>query len=240
MALTARVWGAGKTLVIAGALAATYLLFFFLSMRLALRARDVTVPDVRGRSVNEASAAVTDEGLTLKVEALRRLDPSVPAGRILTQDPPGGVRLRTQRTVKVWLSDGATASIVPALVGESERTAQLRAQAAGVEVSSVSEVRSEDFATGAVIAQSPGPSTRAGQVVLLVNRGTVGRRYLMPDLVGTDGERAADVLRQQGFRVSIVGTQPYPGVPAGIVLRQQPQGGYQVGAGDPISLEVTR
>ena len=240
MALTARVWGAGKTLVIAGALAATFLLFFFLSMRLALRAREVTVPDIRGRSVNEASTAVTDEGLTLKVEPLRRLDPAVPPGRIVAQDPLGGVRLRSQRTVKVWLSDGATTSIVPALVGESERTAQLRAQAAGVDVSSISEVRSDDFATGAVIAQAPGPTTRAGRVVLLVNRGTAGRHYVMPDLIGADAERAADVLRQHGFRVSIVGTQPYPGVPAGIVLRQQPQGGYQVGAGDPISLEVTR
>lgn len=240
MALTARVWGAGKTLVIAGALAATFLLFFFLSMRLALRVRDVTVPEVRGWSVNDASSAITGEGLSLKVETLRRLDPAVAAGRIVAQDPPGGARLRSQRTVKVWLSDGPTASLVPALIGESERTAQLRAQAAGVEVASVSEVRSDDFATGAVIAQAPVAQTRAGQVVLLVNRGTAGRRYVMPDLVGSDGERAADVLRQRGFRVSIVGTQPYPGVPAGVVLRHQPQGGYQVGAGTPISLEVTR
>jgi beta-lactam-binding protein with PASTA domain len=240
MALTARVWGAGKTLVIAGALAATYLLFFFLSMRLALRTREVTVPDVRNRSVNEASAAVTDEGLTLKVEAQRRLDAKVAAGRIVAQDPEGGSRMRSQRTVKVWLSDGATASIVPALIGESERTAQLRAQAAGVDIAAISEVRSGDFATGAVVAQSPSASTRANRVALLVNRGAAGRSYVMPDLVGTDAERAADILRQRGFRVSIVGTQPYPGVPAGIVLRQQPQGGYQVGSGDPISLEVTR
>lgn len=240
MALTARVWGAGKTLVIAGALAATYLLFFFLSMRLALRTREVTVPDVHGRSVNEASAAVTDEGLSLKIETQRRLDPAIPAGRIVAQDPPSGSRMRSQRTVKVWLSDGATASIVPALIGESERTAQLRAQGAGVEVAAVSEIRSGDFATGAVIAQSPAATTRASRVSLLVNRGTAGRSYVMPDLVGTDAERAADILRQRGFRVSIVGTQPYPGVPAGIVLRHQPQGGYQVGSGDPISLEVTR
>lgn len=240
MALTARVWGAGKTLVIAGALAATYLLFFFLSMRFALRTRDVTVPDVLGHTVNEASPLITDEGLALRVEAQRRLDPKVPAGRIVAQDPAAGARLRSQRTVKIWLSDGATASVVPALIGESERTGQLRAQAAGVELGSVSEIRSSDFSTGAVIAQSPAPNTRANRVSLLVNRGAEGRSYVMPDLVGTDAERAADVLRQHGFRVSIVGTQPYPGVPAGIVLRHQPQGGYQVGSGDAISLEVTR
>jgi len=37
-----------------------------------------------------------------------------------------------------------------------------------------------------------------------------------------------------------VGDHPYPGVPAGIVLRQSPQGGFQVAPGDPISLEVSR
>jgi len=62
----------------------------------------------------------------------------------------------------------------------------------------------------------------------------------MPDVIGVDGERAADALRRQGFRVSIVGTQPYPGVPPGTVVRQQPAGGFRVGGSDAISLEVSR
>jgi beta-lactam-binding protein with PASTA domain len=62
----------------------------------------------------------------------------------------------------------------------------------------------------------------------------------MPDLIGTDGERAASLLRGKGFRVAVVGQQPYPGVPAGVVLRQSPQAGFQIGPGDPISLEVSR
>jgi len=63
---------------------------------------------------------------------------------------------------------------------------------------------------------------------------------VMPDVIGVDGERAADALRQQGFRVSIVGAQPYPGVPPGTVVRQQPAGGFRVGGSDAISLEVSR
>jgi len=62
----------------------------------------------------------------------------------------------------------------------------------------------------------------------------------MPDLIGVNGDRAADLLRTRGFRVTVVGDHPYPGVPAGIVLRQSPQGGFQFGTGDPISLEVSR
>jgi len=47
-------------------------------------------------------------------------------------------------------------------------------------------------------------------------------------------------MRTRGFRVSVVGDHPYPGIPAGIVLRQSPQGGFQIGLSDPISLEVSK
>ena len=63
MALTSRVWGAGKVLVLLAALGATYLLSAFLSARIAMRAREVTVPDLAGRSVNQASATLVAEGL---------------------------------------------------------------------------------------------------------------------------------------------------------------------------------
>src|SRR5438093_51809 len=79
-----------------------------------------------------------------------------------------------------------------------------------------------------------------GQVALLVNRGERGSSYVMPDLIGVNGDRAADVLRNHGFRVAVVGSQPYPGVAAGIVIRQSPQAGFQIAPGEPISLEVSR
>ena len=62
----------------------------------------------------------------------------------------------------------------------------------------------------------------------------------MPDVIGTEGDRAAPALRARGFRVSITGSQPYPGVPAGTVVRQTPPGGFRVASGDAISLEVSR
>ena len=48
------------------------------------------------------------------------------------------------------------------------------------------------------------------------------------------------LLREQGFRVAVVGSMPYPGVAAGVVLRQNPQAGFQVAPGEPISIEVSR
>jgi len=88
-------------------------------------------------------------------------------------------------------------------------------------------------------ASAPKSAAAAG-VSLLVNRGEQASAYVMPDVIGMDGDRVADVLRSRGFRVSIVGSQPYPGVPANTVVRQTPAGGYQVAPADPISLEVSR
>ena len=51
---------------------------------------------------------------------------------------------------------------------------------------------------------------------------------------------AADLLRARGFRVAVVGDHPYPGVPAGVILRQNPQAGFQIAPGEAISIEVSR
>ncbi len=240
MALSTRVWGAGKRLLIGGALLLTYILFAAASMRLALKTRDVVVPSLAGKTVNEASGLLIEMGLNLKVEENRRMDATVPAGQVISQDPQAGVKTRRERSVKVWVSAGPRSNTVPALLGESERTAQLRLQQDGLQLASSAEIRSADYPTGTVVAQNPSPKSSGGRVALLVNRGERAATYVMPDLIGVNGDRAADLLRTRGFRVSMVGDHPYPGVPAGIVLRQSPQGGFQVAPGDPISLEVSR
>jgi beta-lactam-binding protein with PASTA domain len=240
MALTTRVWGAGKLVLLGAALVLTYVVFAAASMRIAIRAREVMVPSLTGQSVNQATAARAEAGLALKVEEARRSDPKVPAGQILTQDPQAGVRTRRQRSVKVWVSAGPRSNILPAFIGESERTAQLRVQQDGLELAGISEIRSVDYPTDVVVAQTPPPSSAGGRVSLLVNRGQRTATYVMPDLIGVNGDRAADLLRNHGFRASVVGDHPYPGVPGGVVLRQNPQAGFQIAPGEPISLEVSR
>jgi beta-lactam-binding protein with PASTA domain len=240
MPFSTRVLGAGKIVLLGTALLATYVVFAMASMRIALRAREVLVPDLTNRSAKEATAIAGDLGLTLKVDDSRRPDAKIAAGKVLAQEPPAGSVARRQRSVKVWLSAGARSATVPKLVGETERTAQLRLAQDGLTLTGVSEVRSERFAPDVVVAQMPPAKSAAGSVALLVNRGERGVSYVMPDLIGVNGDRAAELLRQKGFRVAVVGSTPYPGVAAGIVIRQSPQAGFQIGPSEPVSLEVSR
>jgi serine/threonine-protein kinase len=240
MALTRGVWTAGKVFILVGALLATYLLFAVASMRLALRARAVQVPDLIGRTASEATALAGERGLTIKVDESRRPHPEIPLDHVLAQEPLAGAPLRQQRSVRVWLSAGLRASTIPALAGETERAAQARLAMDGLELAGISEIRSQAYASDVVVAQDPAPRTSADQVSLLVNRGEYGASYVMPDLIGVNGDRATSVLRSQGFRVAVVASAPYPGVPAGIVLRQNPQAGFQIASGEPVSIEVSQ
>ncbi|HEX4348198.1 MAG TPA: PASTA domain-containing protein [Vicinamibacterales bacterium] len=239
MALRTRVWSAGKLLVLGGALIATYLLFAVASMRVALRAREVQVPDFSNHTASEASAMAADLGLSIRVDDTRRQDPKIGAGRVLAQDPPAHSTARP-RSVRVWLSEGPHAAAIPGVIGETERAAQLRLTQDGLTVSAVSEIRSPAYPSDVVVAQNPPPKGVGATIALLVNRADRGVNYVMPDLIGVNGDRAAEILRGHGFRVAVVGSTPYPGVAAGIVVRQSPQAGFQIAPGEPVSLEVSR
>jgi serine/threonine-protein kinase len=240
MALRSRVWSLGKLLLLAGALAGTFILFALVSMRVALRATDVEVPNLVGTSVAAASQTAADVGLALRIDPTQRPDERVPAGSIVQQEPAAGAGARRQRTIRVWVSSGPRVTTVPGLVGQNERTARMRIDEEGIEVASISEFRSPDYPADAVVAQDPAATARAPRVSMLLNRGEQATTYVMPDLIGTNGESAAETLRTRGFRVSIVGSQPYPGVPPGTVVRQQPAGGFRVAPAEAISLEVSQ
>jgi beta-lactam-binding protein with PASTA domain len=240
MALARRVWSVGKILVLCGAWLATYFVFAGVAMRVTLQLREVPVPELRGRSVADAAARAAAVGLTVAVEPTKRVDANIPPGAVVAQEPEAGVRLRRQRPVRVWLSAGARAATVPALVGETPRAAVARLNQSGLTLVETAEIRSRQYPGGTVVAQNPPPDREGAAVALLVNLGEGGPSFVMPDLVGFVGERAAELMRARGFRVAIVGEVPYPGVPRGIVLRHQPAAGFRVAPGELVSLEVSR
>jgi serine/threonine-protein kinase len=221
-------------LVLVGGLVATFFIFAAIAMRVAVRALEVRVPELAGKPVEEARTLASDLGFVVHVDDSRRPDPKIPAGHVLGQEPPAGSNARRQRSLRLWVSSGPRVVVAPKLIGESERAAQIRLSQEGVTAALLAEIRDRDYPPDVVIAQDPPADTRTSEVRLLVNRGEDRASYVMPDLIGVNGMRAADVLRGKGFRVSIVALQSAPGLPAGFVIRQVPAGVYQVHPGDSI------
>ena len=231
---------AGRTMFLMTALVATYVLFTMTAMKVALRAREIAVPAFVGQELSAAMTIGDAADLSVRVDEAKRIDPTVPAGRIAAQDPPPGSSVRRGRSVRLWVSAGSRELLVPRLVGDTERAAQARLEQAGFALASVTDMRSGDYPADAVVAQDPAPGARTGRVALLVNRGERAGGFVMPDVIGVPGDAALDMLRSNGLRVTIVAQQPYPGVPTGTVLRQNPPAGFQITGEEPISLEVSR
>jgi serine/threonine-protein kinase len=234
-----RVWSAGRLLLLAFALTATFGAFFLTSLRVTTRAREVRVPDLRGVAVADASTRLSDVGLVMTVEQ-RRPDPKVPLDHVLSQEPQAGTVLRRERAVRVRVSDGQRDPEVPTVVGLSERAAEIVLTQANVSIDARAEVQTASYPAGAVVAQDPPGSARAPAISLLVNRGQAATRFVMPDVIGTLGVRVVDILRRRGFRVTVGADVPYPGLPPGVVVRQTPQAGFQIALGDPVVLEFSR
>ena len=222
------------------ALGGTFLLFFGVALRVALRAREVQVPVLVGKTVNDASQSLATLGLTLKIEPVRRTDPQVPQNRIVQQDPAGGVAA-AGAAIDPRLDQRGTTHDDSTGAGRADGAHGAPPHGTGwCRARFMTEFRSPDYPADAVVSQDPPPAAKAPSVALLLNRGEQSTTYVMPDVIGTDGAHVADALRARGFRVTIVGSQPYPGVPPGTVVRQQPARRLSRGRADPISLEVSR
>jgi serine/threonine-protein kinase len=235
-----RVWTVGRLLVLLAALALTFGAFFLTAMRVTTKAREVKVPDLRGKSISEASAILTRDGLVLKLDTARLADAKIPADHVLSQDPAAGTTLRRQRAVRVRVSDGQRAALVPAVAGQPERTAELTLEGAHVPILGRAEIRSSTYPPGTIVAQDPPAGARAAGVMLLVNRDDGGQTYVVPDLVGLPFGRVLQVLRSSVFRLTQNGDFVRPDLPSGIIVQQVPQAGSPIRAGELISVWISR
>ena len=235
-----RVWNIGRFLVLVAALFATYGLFFLAGLRVTTRAREVTLPDLHGKSVAEARTALSQLGVEIQIDEPRRPDRTVPADHILSQDPAAGQVIRRQRAVRVKVSEGNRDAVVPVVLNLPERTAEVALAADRVAIGYRAEVRTSAYGVGVVIGQDPPSGDRAASVNLLVNRAEATVSLVVPDLIGTLASRAVEALRAQNVRVAITNEVPYPGLPPGVVVKQTPQAGYKIPGNDTITLEVSK
>jgi len=232
---------AGQNALLAAALLVTAGASALVTMRVVLASRDVTVPSLVGRTLADAGGLAHRDGLALRVEG-RRHEAAVPAEHVVSQEPPPGATLKAHRAVRVWVSLGPRRVTVPAVEGDSARTARIALEQAGVPLARVVEVP-DAAPEGTVLVQRPPTGeadVSAGGASLLVSRGPGGASYVMPDLIGRDAAAVLAALQAAGLKVADVRYRTYPGVAPGIVLRQTPSAGYPVSPRTALSLDVSR
>jgi serine/threonine-protein kinase len=211
-------------------------------MRFAIRGREVEVPQLTGKTKEEAEAILKSRGLRIKISS-SRFSSQVAEGKVLEQNLPPGTRLKLDRTVKVLVSLGPQRYAVPNLVGTSLRAAQLTLAQRQLMLGNTLYTHISEGDASTVIYQSPKPGTQEGSdpsVNIVINLGAPAQYFIMPDLIGKPADLVASRARNEGFRIGKMNYVKYPGVESGVVIQQKPQAGYRLSKTETILLDVSQ
>ena len=211
------------------------------AMRMAIHGREVATPKLVGLSLDEAERITSSNGLLLDTEN-RFYSATVPEGRVVSQLPAPGIRVRRGWRMRVALSLGPQRAIIPDLTGQSPRAAEINVRRRGLEIGATAVARIPDAAPDQVLAQSPpanAASVSSPKINLLISAPEDTQAYVMPNLVGRRLADAVPALQQAGLRLGTVTASPTPGNP-GTITRQSPPQGQRVTPGATVNLEVTQ
>jgi eukaryotic-like serine/threonine-protein kinase len=226
--------------------ALTFFVLFFaavvLSSQIIFRSELVTLPNLAGKTVEEARTALAGMRTGLAVQGIR-FDSRIEKGRIVSQDPGPNSRMKAKRTVNVVLSDGTERLTVPALEGRSLEYAAQTLKLIGLRRGRVSQIHTPRYAAGRIIAQWPAPGEAAGRssaVDFLVSQGAWEPSYVMPDLIEKSAAPVLARLKAIEFQIAEVHYSYYPGLGPGIILKQSPVHGTRIQKRNQITLEVSK
>ncbi len=206
-----------------------------ITMRLAIHRREVIVPKFIGMLPQPADNLAQQNGLILIRES-RFYSDDIPIGHIVSQEPAPGQKVRKGWRVRIAESMGPQRNVVPGVIGDSPRAAELNIKQRGLELGTVSSMSVPDIPTGQVVAQSPPPDAHAAspKVNLLVSAPGGDKSYVMPDLSGMRLADAAYAVTNAGLKVG----NANPATPDAIVVKQTPTAGQRVSTGSTVTLET--
>lgn len=208
----------------------------FTAMRLAIHGREVEVPTMAGLTVKEAEDAAAARGLRVTSES-RFYSASVPEGRVISQVPPAGTRVRRGWKVRVAESLGPQRVNIPSVIGQSARAGEINVRRRGLEIGTIAVATITGLRPDQVVAQSPPPEASGAaspKVSLLVTAPEQASAHMAPNLVGNSLASARQIVESAGLRA----VAPEGAAPGAAVVRQTPAAGSKVYVGSSILLET--
>ena len=232
------------------------------AMRFAIHGQEVAVPPLVGLTPTEAERAISGPGLQMSIER-QYYSPQIPEGRIMSQLPMAGTKVRRGWQVRVAQSLGPTRVAVPDVTGQSEHAAELNIRRRGLDISSMAAVAMPGIPADQVVAQNPTANATqlvAPKINLLVSGGPEPQTFVTPNFVGQPLGTVSRTLQDSGFRLGNVmvaaiaeapaadqtaaagqvvpPAPPAQVTPASIIVSQFPAAGQKIAAGASLSFEV--
>ncbi len=240
-----------------------------ITLRLALHAGEVSIPNLSGLTVSEASDAALHAGLDLNIQN-KFYSTTVPAGRILSQAPAPGSEVRKGWQVRVTESLGPQQVTIPDVVSQPVRQATMELRRNQLDLGTQAHLDAPGD-SDMVLAQTPPPNAGVDQprvnLLLSSQAEDASTSFVMPSFVGMSFTNANHAAIALGLRVATIGgmpaapspdattalapatpgqtdaapvAPPAPVTPAGPVLSQSPEAGHRGGRGATIRLYFNR
>jgi non-specific serine/threonine protein kinase len=226
--------GAGVLVVLGGVAAGVW-------YRLGGPGRRVAVPEIVGRTQEEAQSAITRAGLVWGTPT-RAYSDTVVSGSVISCKPPTGTAIPVGQAVTAVISRGVEQKTVPDVVGRTEQEARTAITGAGLTVGAVTNDYSPTVESGRVISSDP----KAGQsinhssaVALVVSKGR--RPATVPDVRGMTVADATAALRKAGLVVGTTTEDYSDSVESGKIISSNPAAGASGSFyGDSVSIVVSK
>src|ERR1700692_2739008 len=240
MSLRERIEWAFRMGLLVFILAAAAFLSAVTAMRFAIQGREVTMPNLVGKSSADAQAILQGRGLQLKV--VDRVYSDLPANAVARQSPSEGERMKVAQNAHVVLSLGPQNVTTPSLVGESLRVARIQLLQVGLQLGEVTTFAAPAAMSDTILQQTPLPGTRAAspRVDLLVAQGASPASYVMPWFVGMPLPDADRLLTSAGFKLAKTTYILSPQWPKGAITEQSPAPGTKITGDTAIEMIVSQ
>jgi serine/threonine-protein kinase len=222
---TAPVSKLNVTLVIVGALIVSLLIFSVMAFNRfedIFNVKIVTVPDVVGKTVDEAVRDIQDVGLIADTTE-RRFTNDVAEDVIISQNYKPGEELKEGFTVKLIVSNGAIQAIIPNVVQQDLTKAKVMIENEKFEVGDVTYTFG-DLPAGTVVSQSPKSGIRADEstpVDLVVSQGPEIKTVLVPNVSGKTIREAESELNALSLKLGSIEYELNDDFEQGIIISNE-------------------
>jgi len=204
-----------------------------------LGSKSVEVPDVRGMTLEEATAELEKAGFAV-TEGDLVFSSKYEIGEVVSTDPEPGSMAKENSAVEVNICKGAEAGTVPDLIDKTLADAKIVIERYGFKLGNVeTKVSSEPKDT--VIEQDPkgGAETTPGDYInIVVSDGTGKEEVEVPYLIGKDLEVAKQLITDAGFKVGEITYGVSTEYDLNQVTKQQYEAGAMLAKGSTIDVKV--
>ena len=199
--------------------------------------KDIAVPDLTGKSIEELMQLAEQYGFMIAVES-RDYSAIYEVNTAISQTPASGDKIMTGQPVTVILSMGNEKARVPDVQFLKEEEAVSAIELQGLVVSLIYEYN-DSVAEGLVVSQDPAGKTVVepqSTVQLVISKGS--KPFDMPLVEQMKEEQAKQLLTESGLAVTVE-YEYSDTVEKGTVLKQSIEKGTQVKKGDSVTLIVS-